>query len=182
MSKKHEPMIKTPRQLITVVALAFILPITLIVLLSQLVTGGEKGAKQSDVDVMARIQPVGEVKLADASTTKAADKPEAPAAAPVVAAAPVAQVAAAAAPAAAGKADGKKVYDTVCTICHGAGVAGAPKFGDKAAWAPRLKAGMDALYSNAIKGKAAMPAKGGNAALSDAEVKAAVDYMAAAAK
>ena len=89
-------------------------------------------------------------------------------------------MAAAAAPAAA--VDGKKVYDTACMACHAAGVAGAPKFGDKAAWAPRLKTGMDALYTAALKGKAAMPAKGGNGALSDAEVKAGVDYMAAAAK
>jgi cytochrome c5 len=100
------------------------------------------------------------------------------AAAPVAAAAPAA---AAAAPAG-GKADGKKVYDTACAACHAAGVAGAPKFGDKAAWAPRLKTGADALYASALKGKAAMPAKGGNASLADADVKAAVDYMAAAAK
>jgi len=98
--------------------------------------------------------------------------------APVVAAAPVA---AAAAPAGT-KADGKKVYDTACAACHAAGVAGAPKFGDKAMWAPRLKPGIDALYASALKGKAAMPAKGGNASLADADVKAAVDYMAAAAK
>ena len=96
------------------------------------------------------------------------------AAAPVVAAAPAA--------AAGGKADGKKIYDTACAACHAAGVAGAPKFGDKAAWAPRLKPGVDALYASALKGKAAMPAKGGNASLADADVKAAVDYMAAAAK
>jgi cytochrome c5 len=100
------------------------------------------------------------------------------AAAPVAAAAPAT---AAAAPAG-GKADGKKVYDTACAACHAAGVAGAPKLGDKAAWAPRLKLGIDALYTNAIKGKAAMPAKGGNASLADADVKAAVDYMAAAVK
>jgi cytochrome c5 len=92
---------------------------------------------------------------------------------------PVAAAAPAAAPAAA---DGKKVYDAGCVACHGAGVAGAPKFGDKAAWAPRLKTGMDALYATSLKGKGAMPAKGGNATLSDAEVKAGVDYMVAAAK
>ena len=86
---------------------------------------------------------------------------------------------AAAAPAAV---DGKKVYDTVCMACHATGVAGAPKFGDKAAWAPRLKTGNDALYASSLKGKAAMPAKGGNTALSDAEVKAAVDYMTSAAR
>ena len=81
-----------------------------------------------------------------------------------------------------GKPDGKKVYDTACAVCHTAGVAGAPKFGDKAAWAPRLKTGTDALYASALKGKAAMPAKGGNASLADADAKAAVDYMTAAAK
>ncbi len=101
------------------------------------------------------------------------------AAAPVVA--PAAPAVAAAAPAAA-KPDGKRIYDTACVACHGAGVAGAPKFGDKTAWAPRLKTGTDALYTSALKGKAAMPAKGGNAALPDADVKAAVDYMLAAAK
>ena len=93
---------------------------------------------------------------------------------------------AAAAPAAttvaAAKPDGKKTYDTACMACHATGAAGAPKFGDKAAWAPRLKTGTDALYAAALKGKNAMPAKGGNAALADADVKAAVDYMTAAAK
>ena len=67
-------------------------------------------------------------------------------------------------------------------MCHAAGVAGAPKFGDKAAWAPRLKQGLDALHASALKGKGAMPPKGGNMSLSDEAVKAAVDYMANAAK
>jgi cytochrome c5 len=93
-------------------------------------------------------------------------------------AAPLAVAAAAPVPAA----DGKKVYDTACMACHATGAAGAPKFGDKAAWAPRLKTGSEALYASALKGKGAMPAKGGNAALSDAEIKAGVDFMAAAAK
>ncbi len=88
----------------------------------------------------------------------------------------------AAAPAAGGAVDGKKVYDSICQACHASGAAGAPKAGDKAAWAPRLKAGMPALYVTALKGKGAMPAKGGNPNLSDAEVKAAVDYLAAQAK
>ncbi len=107
-------------------------------------------------------------------------KTAAPAAAATAAAA-APPPAAAAAPAA-GKPDGKKTYDTTCSVCHAAGVAGAPKFGDKAAWAPRIKTGMDALYASALKGKAAMPAKGGNASLPDADVKAAVDYMVAAGK
>ena len=64
----------------------------------------------------------------------------------------------------------------------GAGVAGAPKFGDKAAWAPRIKQGMDALVQSALKGKGAMPPKGGNPALSDAEIRAAIDFMVSQAK
>ncbi len=100
-----------------------------------------------------------------------------------VAASPAAPVAAsAAAPAAAVAADGKKVYDTTCFACHAAGVAGAPKFGDRTAWAPRLKTGMPALYASALAGKGAMPAKGGAVSMSDADIKAAVDYIAAAAK
>jgi len=79
-------------------------------------------------------------------------------------------------------ADGKKVFDGTCTACHTAGVAGAPKLGDKAAWAPRIKTGIDALMQSALKGKGAMPPKGGNAALSDAEVRAAIEYMISQAK
>jgi len=118
----------------------------------------------------------------------AAIAPSAAAAPAAVAPAPAAPVAAAvgasaaAASAASAKPDGKKIYDTTCVVCHASGVAGAPKFGDKAAWAPRLKTGVDALYASALKGKAAMPARGGNTSLGDTEVKAAVDYMVAAAK
>jgi len=83
-------------------------------------------------------------------------------------------------------ADGKKVFDTSCAACHATGVAGAPKFGDKAAWAPRIAQGVNVLYTHALggfQGKAGvMPAKGGNTSLPDADVKAAVDYMVAAAK
>ena len=89
---------------------------------------------------------------------------------------------AAPAPAAAAPAEGKKIFEGGCIACHGAGVAGAPKFGDKAAWAPRIKTGIDALYASALKGKGIMPPKGGNPSLSDADVKAAVNYMVAAAK
>ena len=95
---------------------------------------------------------------------------------------PGASTAAAAPAAAATKPDGKKVYDTTCMACHATGAAGAPKFGDKAAWAPRIKTGIDALHASALKGKGAMPAKGGNTALSDADVTAAVDYMVASGK
>jgi cytochrome c5 len=100
----------------------------------------------------------------------------------VAAATAPAKVATVAAPAKAGKADGKSVYDSACVACHGTGVANSPKFGDKAAWAPRIKTGNDALYASALKGKNAMPARGGNATLGDEAVKAAVDYMVAAGK
>ena len=84
--------------------------------------------------------------------------------------------------AAAGAADGKKVFDSTCTACHATGVAGAPKLGDKAAWAPRIKQGMDTLVQSALKGKGAMPPKGGNASLSDADLRAAIDFMVSQAK
>jgi cytochrome c5 len=80
---------------------------------------------------------------------------------------------------------GKKLYEANCQACHAAGIAGAPKFGDKAAWAPRLEKGAETLYANAIKGfqgeTGMMPPKGGSSA-SDEDVKAAVDYMTAAVK
>jgi len=158
---EHESLIKTPKQLITVVALAFVVPILVITLLSQYMANirsidKDSPAMSSDA-VAKRLKPVGELTLADADT-------------------------AATGAVAAGKPDGKKIYDTTCVACHGAGVAGAPKAGDKAAWAPRLKSGMNALYNSALKGKGAMPPKGGNAALADADIKAAVDYLASLAK
>ena len=81
-----------------------------------------------------------------------------------------------------GKPDGKKVYETTCIACHGAGVANAPKFGDKKAWAPHLARGVSELHQSALKGKGAMPPKGGNLTLSEVEVEAAVDYMLNAVK
>jgi cytochrome c5 len=74
------------------------------------------------------------------------------------------------------------VFDKVCTVCHTAGVANAPKPGDKAAWAPRIKTGMDALLQSVIKGKGAMPPKAGNPSLSDAEIRAAIEYMVSQSK
>jgi cytochrome c5 len=71
--------------------------------------------------------------------------------------------------------------EQVCQACHAAGVLNAPKFGDKTAWAPRLKDPMNTVYNYALHGKGAMPPKGGSNA-SDADVKAAVDYMVSAAK
>ncbi|OZA28403.1 MAG: hypothetical protein B7X91_05545 [Hydrogenophilales bacterium 17-64-11] len=76
-------------------------------------------------------------------------------------------------------AHGQQVYRQACAFCHDRGVAGAPKAGDAAAWGPRLAQGVDTLYASALQGKGAMPARGGNPALADTDVKAAVDHLAA---
>lgn len=114
----------------------------------------------------------------------ACGKTEAPATTAAPAAAPVV-VAAAAAPVAENTV-GKSVFGRVCAMCHAAGAAGAPKPGNKDEWGPRIAQGNDVLYKHAIEGfngaKGAMPARGANAALTDAEVKAAVDYMVALSK
>jgi cytochrome c5 len=98
-----------------------------------------------------------------------------------LAAVPQASSAPAGAPGADASQAGKALYTQVCSTCHAAGVLGAPKFGDKEAWAPRLKEPMETVYNYALHGKGAMPAKGGSTA-PDADVKAAVDYMVAASK
>ncbi len=79
---------------------------------------------------------------------------------------------------AAAVASGADIYKSACLACHGSGAAGSPKYGDKAAWKPRLAQGMATLITHAIKGFKGMPAKGGRADLSDDAVKAAVKYMA----
>jgi cytochrome c5 len=151
-----------------------------IILLAQFAVGVYSSRSLKDDPSMApeavakRIAPVASVEV----------DPKAPAAA--AAAAPV-KVATVAVPPPATKGSeaagsGKSTYDAACAVCHGAGVAGAPRLGDKAAWAPRLKTGKDALLAAVIKGKGAMPPKGGNTSLSDDAVKAAVEYMTAAAK
>jgi len=77
---------------------------------------------------------------------------------------------------------GQATYSATCAMCHAAGVAGAPKPGDKADWGPRIAQGKETLYKHAIGGfqgkKGTMPPKGGNTSLADADVKAAVDFMA----
>ncbi len=111
---------------------------------------------------------------ASAAAAGTADAPITSAAAPApsVTAAPAAPTGGGAAPA---------LYTQSCAVCHAAGVAGAPKLGDKAAWAPRIAQGTDTLVASAIKGKGAMPPKGGTNA-SEAELKEVVTYMVNAAK
>ena len=120
----------------------------------------------------------------DKKSTEAA----APSAAPSAAPAPAPETpAAAAAPADAAPAPvadsglGKSAYNKTCALCHAAGVAGAPKPGDKADWGPRIAQGKDTLYKHALEGftgaKGMMPARGGNSKMADDDVKAAVDYM-----
>jgi cytochrome c5 len=100
--------------------------------------------------------------------------------------APPTGAAPAAATTAALPANGEEVYRAVCTTCHGPGIAGAPKSGDKAAWAPRIAQGMDVLYKHSIEGfqgqAGVMPAKGGRADLTDELVREAVDYMVSQAR
>lgn len=93
--------------------------------------------------------------------------------------APVARVQLAAASAAAGKSDrsGEQLYKAACSACHDSGAAGSPKFGDKAAWAPRVSLGLDGLLKSAIAGKNAMPPRGGSDA-NDTELARAIVFMA----
>src|SRR3990170_5497381 len=149
--------------------LAALVALTVIIfVVAQMVSGSSKAKTKAaqtapaNAEVAARIKPVGELVVAGATAV-------------VNGVIPAAQAA-----------DGKGTYDKACMACHAAGVAGAPKLGDKAAWKDRIAQGNDTLYTHAIKGyqgkKGFMPAKGGNAALADADVKAAVDFMVGQAK
>ena len=146
--------------------LAALVALTVVIfVVAQMVSGSGKvqnKTAQADNEIAERIKPVGELVVAGATA---------------VANGMVSTASAG---------DGKATYDKTCGVCHAAGVAGAPKLGDKAAWAPRIAQGNDILYSHAIKGyqgkKGFMPAKGGNASLTDADVKAGVDYMVGQSK
>ena len=161
----------------------------------------QSGGDFNDVEIsraVAHMANAGGAKFAEpkapaASATTAAAPASAvvPAAAPAIASAPpaaaaptavVAAAPAAAAPtAAAAGGAGEALYKQACFACHATGAANAPKFGDKAAWAPRLQQGLPALVQSALKGKGAMPPKGGSSA-SEQDIRAAVEYMAKAAK
>src|SRR5512147_1415704 len=135
---EHSSFIKTPRQLITVVLLAFVVPVLAIVLMVQVIVkrphADPEAMKPEAVE--ARIQPVGRVEFG------------------------------AAAPASQGPRAGEDIVKQVCSACHQTGAAGAPKIGDQAEWGKRAKAGLDAMMKIAAQGKGAMPPRGGGADLS----------------
>jgi cytochrome c5 len=163
MSEEHGTLVKTPKQLIVVSVLALVIPVAIALLGAQLISGSKHIDKsEPKKQLEQRIRPVGELVKFDGAPP--------PAAAPALVAV-------------ASKAkSGEEVYNGACVACHGAGIAGAPKTGDKAVWAPRIAQGVNVLYEHAIKGFKAMPAKGGQAGLSDDEVKASVDYQIAKSK
>jgi len=146
---QHTSFIKTPQQLIVVVLLAFVVPICSILLLVKLV-------------------------LSQPSANPGALAPEAVAARIQ----PVARVEFGAAAAPAGARKGEDIVKATCTACHQAGVANAPKIGDRASWGPRIKQGLSAMLATAINGKGAMPPRGGDASLTDAELTRAIIFMA----
>ena len=280
MSQEHGNFIKTPKQLIIIVTLSFVVPVVAILLLAALMTGDRKfRIGESPVLIAERLKPVGELAIAGPKVLMTGDKvyesvcktchdqglagahklgdatawrriiaqgqattvahaitgikamppkggnpdltdeevagavvfmanqvganwkaPELkmPVAAPaqVAAATPAAATPAIALPAmplpapaaaaaqasASAGGSGKAIYDATCMMCHTPGLAGAPKIGDKPAWVPRLQAGINTMYASAIKGKNAMPPKGGHMNLSDADVRSAVDFMVAQSK
>ena len=146
---EHSSFIKTPQQLITVVLLAFVVPIFGIVMLVQLVVTRPHAdpAALAPEAVAARIQPVGKVEFAAAGAAAGAAK------------------------------SGEDIVKEVCGACHVAGVANAPKLGDKAAWAPRLKQGLNGLLHSVVSGKGAMPPRAGSS-LTDDELAGAIVFMA----
>lgn len=150
-AEEHGSLIKTPKQLVVTVVLAFIIPIAIIILLVHFVTSGVKVGAGSDTlgeeATSKRIAPVARLELVDASAPRELKT-------------------------------GEQVYTTTCAACHNAGTAGAPKLGDNSAWAKYIKEGYETMLKVAITGKGAMPAKGGNPALDDVEVARAVVYMA----
>lgn len=149
--EEHHSPIKTPKQLIVTIVLSFILPVIIIILLVQLVITGEQVGAGSDT-------------LTPEATQKRI--------------APVAKLALVDASGPKVFKTGAQVYKAVCAGCHDSGAAGAPKFADAAAWAGPNATGLQSMVANVVKGKGAMPAKGGNPALDDFEIERAVVYMA----
>jgi len=151
---------------------------------SQMLVSGLLMAEEDRSAVLERIKPVGTVtvegkEMPVITKTEVAPPPAAETTAPAAPAVPApaeAATAPAAAPAAAAI-DGAAIYQQACFACHATGAANAPKLDDKAAWAPRLPMGKEALLSSVLNGKGAMPPKGGRMDLSDEQISAAVDHM-----
>ncbi len=150
-SEEHGALIKTPKQLIVTVVLSFVVPILIIILLVKLVASGNQIGAGSDA-------------LGPEATAKRLQ--------------PIAKLELVDASGPKVFKTGEQVYKAVCAACHTSGAAGAFKFGDATAWAPSIKSGLDAMVASVIKGKGAMPAKGGNPMLDDFEIARAVVYMA----
>ncbi|HEX7983411.1 MAG TPA: c-type cytochrome [Duganella sp.] len=150
---EHESAIRTPKQLVAAVIGFFAVTVIGIILLVQYVTAdkltGAGSNSQAPEEIAARLAPVANAGF----TFKDANAPK------------VLQ-------------SGEAIYTSTCAACHGAGVAGAPKFGDAGSWAARIAQGYDTVVKHAIEGLRAMPAKGGNPDLDDVEVARAVVYMA----
>ncbi len=139
-------------KMIMMITIAVAIVLVLVILPLSMMGKGSTSAGDSD-DAESRIMPVARVEMQKA-VAKSDGKPR----------------------------TGEAIYNAVCTACHAAGVAGAPKTGDKAAWAPRIATGDKAMLAVAASGRGAMPPKGGAADLSDDELKAAVDYLVGKAK
>ena len=146
----HEGPIKTPKQLIAAVLASFLIPILVIIMLTNYVDFGARSAEGSsglEAEAVAkRLQPIGSVEVRDAANPGVLRT-------------------------------GQQVFTGQCSACHATGAAGAPKFGDAAAWGPRIKTGYEALLNSALKGKNAMTAQGGGE-YNDIEIGRAVVYMA----
>lgn len=153
-TEEHESPIKTPKQLIVTIVLAFVVPIIIIFLLVSWVTSGTRTAAGSDAlgpeATALRIAPVARIELVDASAPRVLQT-------------------------------GQQVYNAACAACHATGVAGALKYADNAAWATAIGTGLKTMIASATNGKNAMPARGGNPNLDDLEIARAVVYMANAA-
>ena len=147
---KHSSFIKTPKQLIVAVLLAFVVPIIGIVLLVQLVINRPSAdpAALAPEGVARRIQPVGRVEFGATGAVGA------------------------------GLRTGEEIVKAACGTCHVPGVANAPKIGDRAAWGKLARQGLPSLMKTAIAGKGAMPPRGGLPDLSDDELERAIAYMA----
>ena len=139
----------------TILLITVAVAVLLIVVIWPLSMLGKGSSASADADeAELRIQPVARVEMQKADVVKTDGKPR----------------------------TGEAIYASVCKACHETGVAGAPKTGDKAAWAPRIASGMAAMLKSAANGKGAMPARGGAPDLSDDELKAAVAFLTGKAK